>query len=82
MKRGFFRSAFCWVGLALHVTLLPADERIDHAIAGGVGFLLADQNPNGSWGSAHQTKGTQCSGPGSSRRLPSGGDRDGDLGPL
>lgn len=57
MKRGFFRSAFCWVGLVLHVTLLPADERIDHAIAGGVEFLLADQNPNGSWGSAHQTKG-------------------------
>lgn len=34
-----------------------ADEDIDLAIARGIGFLVADQNENGSWGSARQTKG-------------------------
>jgi len=32
-------------------------ERIDAAIRAGVDFLVADQNPNGSWGGATQTKG-------------------------
>lgn len=34
-----------------------ADEDIDLAISRGIGFLVADQNENGSWGSARQTKG-------------------------
>jgi squalene cyclase len=33
-----------------------ADEGIDRAIARGVEFLVADQNENGSWGSARQTQ--------------------------
>jgi hypothetical protein len=32
-------------------------ESLDSAIRHGVDFLLADQNPNGSWGSATRTKG-------------------------
>ncbi|MEM7600250.1 MAG: hypothetical protein AAF357_02415 [Verrucomicrobiota bacterium] len=32
-------------------------DRIDLAIANGVSFLIEDQNSNGSWGSARQTKG-------------------------
>lgn len=35
----------------------PTAESIDAAIGQGVAFLIADQNPNGSWGSARQTKG-------------------------
>ena len=35
----------------------PSIEEIEAAIDQGVGFLLADQNENGSWGSARQTKG-------------------------
>lgn len=35
----------------------PPAEAIDAAIARGVRFLLDDQNPNGSWGSATRTKG-------------------------
>ena len=35
----------------------PASEEISDAIARGVDFLLGDQNPNGSWGSATRTKG-------------------------
>jgi len=45
-------------------TVSPADEpaasapkSLDEAIAAGIDFLIADQNPNGSWGSARQTKG-------------------------
>src|SRR5690606_15258263 len=34
-----------------------AGEDIDRAIAKGVDFLVADQNEDGSWGSARQTKG-------------------------
>lgn len=34
----------------------PTTEEIDAAITRGVDFLLADQNPDGSWGSATQTK--------------------------
>ncbi len=30
---------------------------LDEAIAAGIDFLVADQNPNGSWGSARRTKG-------------------------
>ena len=35
----------------------PADEAITAAISRGVDFLLADQNDDGSWGSATRTKG-------------------------
>jgi len=35
----------------------PAAEAVDAAIARGVEFLLARQNPDGSWGSARRTKG-------------------------
>jgi hypothetical protein len=35
----------------------PTAEAIDAAIARGVRFLLDDQNPGGSWGSATRTKG-------------------------
>ncbi|HJT32440.1 MAG TPA: prenyltransferase/squalene oxidase repeat-containing protein [Pirellulales bacterium] len=35
----------------------PAREAIDAAIRKGVDFLLADQNRDGSWGSAERTKG-------------------------
>ncbi len=34
----------------------PAREAIDRAIARGVEFLLASQNPDGSWGAARRTK--------------------------
>jgi hypothetical protein len=34
----------------------PAAGSIDKALQRGVAFLVADQNPNGSWGSAEQTK--------------------------
>lgn len=43
---------------SFHVaTAVSADEGIDLAIARGVEFLVADQNENGSWGSARDTKG-------------------------
>ena len=35
----------------------PKPEEIDAAIDRGVKFLLADQRPDGSWGSAERTKG-------------------------
>ena len=35
----------------------PSASDIRAAIGAGVQFLLADQNPNGSWGSATRTKG-------------------------
>jgi hypothetical protein len=35
----------------------PAAEEIEASIARGVRYLLDDQNPNGSWGSATRTKG-------------------------
>jgi len=35
----------------------PEQKQIDEAIRRGVAFLVARQNANGSWGSAHQTKG-------------------------
>lgn len=35
----------------------PTLEEIDQAISEGVAFLIANQNPNGSWGSARKTKG-------------------------
>ncbi|MCP4788431.1 MAG: terpene cyclase/mutase family protein [Fuerstiella sp.] len=35
----------------------PAQSEIRDSIQRGVRFLLADQNPNGSWGSATRTKG-------------------------
>ena len=46
-----------WAGLLLAAQTIRSDEGIDHAIARGIDFLVADQNENGSWGSAHQTKG-------------------------
>lgn len=39
-------------------------ERIDAAIRAGVDFLIADQNPNGSWGGPTQTKGLNIYAPG------------------
>jgi hypothetical protein len=57
MKQVLFLTVCGWIGFSLNVDSLRADERIDRAIADGVGFLVADQNPNGSWGSALQTKG-------------------------
>lgn len=44
-------------GLAADLAPAGAEEPVDRAIAKGVGFLVADQNENGSWGSARQTKG-------------------------
>jgi hypothetical protein len=44
-------------GLLLAGFPARGDEAVDQAIARGVGFLVADQNGNGSWGSARQTKG-------------------------
>ena len=35
----------------------PSPKSIDESIRRGVAFLLERQNSNGSWGSAHQTKG-------------------------
>jgi hypothetical protein len=35
----------------------PTAEAIDEALKRGVAFLLKDQNPDGSWGSAERTKG-------------------------
>jgi hypothetical protein len=35
---------------------MPAAEEIQQAIHRGVDFLLHDQNPNGSWGTAQRTK--------------------------
>ncbi|MCB1206803.1 MAG: terpene cyclase/mutase family protein [Verrucomicrobiae bacterium] len=56
-------GSLCRVG-AIFIALLSsvpatgrADEDIDQAISRGIGFLVADQNENGSWGSARQTKG-------------------------
>lgn len=43
--------------LALGPAIGASEEAVDRAIARGVDFLVADQNPNGSWGSARQTKG-------------------------
>ena len=34
----------------------PGDEAIDEAIHRGIEFLLADQNSDGSWGTAERTK--------------------------
>lgn len=45
------------LGILLTLSPLAADEAVDRAIAKGVEFLVADQNENGSWGSARQTKG-------------------------
>lgn len=44
---------------ALVISPVSADERgsVDEAIADGVEFLIREQNSNGSWGSARQTKG-------------------------
>ncbi len=57
-----FRSSLPGLWAVLLLTpLVHADDKftqsVDEAIASGVNFLIADQNPNGSWGSAHQTKG-------------------------
>lgn len=57
-----FRSSLRGLWAVLWLTpLVHADDKltqsVDEAIASGVNFLIADQNPNGSWGSAHQTKG-------------------------
>jgi hypothetical protein len=41
----------------LPVVEVPAESEITAAIARGVRFLIEDQNPNGSWGSATRTKG-------------------------
>jgi hypothetical protein len=51
------RILFALGGLLLAARPVPGDEGVDRAIAKGIGFLVADQNDNGSWGSARQTKG-------------------------
>jgi subtilisin family serine protease len=51
------RILFALGGLLLAAQSVPGDEGVDRAIAKGIGFLVADQNENGSWGSARQTKG-------------------------
>lgn len=48
---------FALGGLLVAVSPVHGDEGVDRAIARGVEFLVADQNENGSWGSARQTKG-------------------------
>ena len=35
----------------------PTPEKLNESIRHGIDFLIQDQNPNGSWGSATQTKG-------------------------
>ncbi|MEO2019462.1 MAG: hypothetical protein ABGZ53_34435, partial [Fuerstiella sp.] len=41
----------------LPVVAAPSQSEIEESIRNGVRFLLVDQNPNGSWGSATRTKG-------------------------
>lgn len=43
-------------GEAANTTAIPTEAQIQAAIRRGVEFLLHDQNPDGSWGSAHRTK--------------------------
>ncbi len=52
VARVFLIASGCWGFVSA-----SAAEDIDRAIAKGVGFLVADQNSNGSWGSARDTKG-------------------------
>jgi len=56
----------CWATTAFGATVAgpephpvspPEPEKISSAIHRGVAFLLADQRPDGSWGSAENTKG-------------------------
>lgn len=42
----------------------PTDEEILKSIGRGVDFLISRQNKNGSWGSAHRTKGLNIYAPG------------------
>jgi squalene cyclase len=42
----------------------PSPEQIDAAIHRGIKFLLDDQRPDGSWGSAEKTKGLNIYAPG------------------
>ncbi|MCB1086367.1 MAG: terpene cyclase/mutase family protein [Verrucomicrobiae bacterium] len=37
--------------------VVPTQDQIENSVDRGVAFLLGSQNSNGSWGSAHQTKG-------------------------
>lgn len=58
----FIRLRFALVlslGLGASDMVRAADRlpEINAAIERGIGFLIADQNPNGSWGSARATKG-------------------------
>ncbi|MGJ8633401.1 MAG: hypothetical protein ACSHX7_05725 [Luteolibacter sp.] len=53
--------AFCLIGTLLSATGIHAKEtptiaEIEASISRGVDFLIADQNKNGSWGSATRTK--------------------------
>lgn len=50
-------SALLLVLVAAGHARLKAGEAVDEAITRGVGFLVGDQNADGSWGSARQTKG-------------------------
>ena len=45
------------IGPKPHAIEPPEPEAIDAAIRRGIDFLVADQNKNGSWGSATRTKG-------------------------
>lgn len=62
--RWLLRRAVCLLAMPLAMPLAtagePADvtpEAVDLAIRRGVDFLVADQNPNGSWGGPTRTKG-------------------------
>lgn len=50
------------LAVAIHATapvslFAEAESALENSISEGVEFLIADQNPNGSWGSPRQTKG-------------------------
>ena len=57
-KHRFFSAALAGLLLTgIPLAAAPAREALDAAIRRGVDFLVNDQNPNGSWGSATRTKG-------------------------
>jgi len=50
-------SRFAVTGPKPKPVAAPAPQAIDAALARGIAFLVADQNKDGSWGSARRTKG-------------------------
>lgn len=61
MRARLFIASIGYLALVLPLGATSADEslekKIEDSIRKGVAFLVADQNKNGSWGSARQTKG-------------------------